>query len=178
MALRVCRDSKNRNMICGETEIQGNQRRSQFFSERTDVMTNETKVFWLRRILVVKAFLTVFIWGLPALVGPVSLLEILKIPIPSDPLFLRLFGGAATAWGVAYWLAHRNPEKNVAIIQAGLVDNALPTLAVVVIGFTTGVSSLFIWISAVLTGMFFLLFLILMPRQGKAGVEASEAGAV
>ena len=131
-------------------------------------MTTDVKILWLRRVLVVKAFLTVFVWGLPALLGPLSLLDILQVPIPADPIYLRLFGGAATAWGVVYWLAHKDPVRNVAIVKAGLVDNALPTVAVVVIGLTSGISSAFIWLSALLTGIFFLSFLILMPREGQA----------
>jgi hypothetical protein len=131
-------------------------------------MTTDVKILWLRRVLVVKAFLTVFVWGLPALLGPLSILDILGLPIPADPIYLRLFGGAATAWGVLYWLARKDPARNVAVLQAGIVDNALPTIAVVVIGLTSGISSVFIWLSALLTGTFFLLFLVLMPREGRA----------
>jgi hypothetical protein len=130
-------------------------------------MTTDVRILWLRRVLVVKTLVTVFVWGLPALLGPLSLLDILKVPIPADPIYLRLFGGAATAWGVAYWLAYKDPVRNVAIVKAGLVDNALPTVVVLLIGLTSGISSAFIWLSAVLTGMFFLSFLILMPREGQ-----------
>jgi hypothetical protein len=130
-------------------------------------MTTDVRILWLRRVLVVKTFVTIFVWGLPALLGSLSLLNILKVPIPTDPIHLRLFGGAATAWGVAYWLAYEDPVRNVAIVKAGLVDNALPTVAVLLIGLTSGISSAFIWLSAVLTGMFFLSFLILMPREGQ-----------
>jgi hypothetical protein len=65
-----------------------------------------------------------------------------------------------------YWLAYRDPVRNVAIIRAGPVDNALPTLAIVLIGLTSGISSAFMWLSAIFTGLFFLLFLSLMPREG------------
>ena len=128
-------------------------------------MTTDVRILWLRRVLLVKTLVTVFVWGLPALLGPLSLLEILRLPVPADPIYLRLFGGAVTAWGVAYWLAYKDPVRNVAIVKAGLIDNALPTVAVVLIGLTSGISSAFIWLSAVLTGLFFLSFLILMPRE-------------
>jgi hypothetical protein len=131
-------------------------------------VTTEVKILWLQRILVVKAFLTVFVWGLPALLGPLPLLDVLKVPIPADPIYLRLFGGAATAWGVAYWLAHKDPVRNVAIVKAGLVDNILPTAGIVIIGFTSGISSVFIWLSAVLTGVFLLFFIVLFPHDGQA----------
>jgi hypothetical protein len=52
----------------------------------------------------------------------------------------------------------------VAIVKAGLIDNALPTLAIVYLTLTAQVSSVFIWISGLLTGLFFLSLLVLMPR--------------
>jgi hypothetical protein len=127
-------------------------------------MVSDLKLVWLRRVLFVKVLVTILIWGLPALLGPLSLLAILNIPIPEDPIYLRLFGGAATAWGVAYWFAYKDPLHNVAIVKAGLIDNALPTLVIIALGITGGVSSVFIWISSFLTGLFFLSFLLLMPR--------------
>lgn len=128
-------------------------------------MATDLRLIWLRRILLVKTLVTILLWGLPALLGPLSLLAILGVPIPEDPIYLRLFGGAATAWGVAYWFAHKDPIRNVAIVKAGLVDNALPTLLIVFLGVTARLSSVFIWISGLLTGLFFLMFLLLMPRE-------------
>jgi hypothetical protein len=128
-------------------------------------MTTDARILWLRRVLAVKTCVTVLVWGLPALLGPLSLLDFLKVPVPADPLYLRLFGGACTAWGVAYLLAYRDPVRNVAIIKAGVVDNALPTIAIVVIGLTGGISSAFIWVSAVFTAAFCVSFLVLMPRE-------------
>lgn len=130
-------------------------------------MSADLKQMWLRRVLLVKTLITIVVWGLPALIGPLPLLALLGVPIPEDPIYLRLFGGAATAWGVAYWFAYREPLRNVAIIKAGLVDNALPTLVIVYLMLTAKVASAFIGISALLTALFFLLFLVLMPREGK-----------
>ena len=101
-------------------------------------MATDLKLLWLRRVLFVKVLITIFVWGLPALLGLLSLLVILGVPIPEDAIYLRLFGGAATAWGVAYWFAYRDPVRNVAIVKAGLIDNALPTLAIVYLGITEG----------------------------------------
>lgn len=128
-------------------------------------MTTDLKLIWLRRVLFVKVLLTLFAWGLPALLGPLSLLAILRVPIPEDPIYLRLFGGACTAFGVAYWFAYRDPVRNVAIVKAGLADNGLITLVILSLGLAGKMSSAFIWLSGFLTGLFFLLFLLLMPRQ-------------
>jgi hypothetical protein len=128
-------------------------------------MSVDVKLTWLRRVLMVKVVITILVWGLPALLGPLSLLSFLGVPVPEDPIYLRLFGGAATAWGVAYWYAYRDPQRNVAMLKAGLVDNALPTLVIVLLGLLGRISSVFLWLSALLTGLFFLAFLLLMPRD-------------
>jgi hypothetical protein len=128
-------------------------------------MSADVKLAWLRRVLMVKVVITILVWGLPALLGPLSLLSFLGVPVPEDPIYLRLFGGAATAWGVAYWYAYRDPQRNVAMLKAGLVDNALPTLVIVLLGLLGRISSVFLWLSALLTALFFLAFLLLMPRD-------------
>ena len=133
-------------------------------------MNTDTRILWLRRVLLVKAVVTVLVWGLPALLGPLSLLQLLQLPVPSEPIYLRLFGGACTAWGVAYWLARKDPARNVVLFKAAVVDNALPTATIVLIGLTGGISSIFLWISALLTGMFCVLFAVLMPREEAAAI--------
>lgn len=139
-------------------------------------MTTDSRTTWLRRVLFVKVFVTILAWGLPALVAPLSTLALLRIPIPEDPLYLRLFGGAATAWGVAYWFAYKDPLRNVAILKAGLVDNALPTLAILFLGITQGISSAFVWLSALLTGLFFFSFWLLMPREEAGSIPQAIGG--
>lgn len=131
-------------------------------------MQTEPRLIWLRRVLLVKTVITLLAWGLPALIGPLALLDLLGVPIPEDPIYLRFFGGAATAWGVAYWFAYKDPLRNIAILKAGLIDNILPTLVILSLGVTAGISSVFIWVSGLLTGSFFLLFLWLMPKEERS----------
>jgi hypothetical protein len=54
-----------------------------------------------------------------------------------------------------------------ASLKAGLIDNALPTLAIFFLGVTGKISSVFLWVSGLLTGLFFLLLFLLMPRDEK-----------
>jgi hypothetical protein len=119
----------------------------------------------LRKVLLVKVIVTFLAWGLPALIGPKAFLMLFDIEMPEDPLFLRLFGAVVIAFGVAYWFAYRDPLKNVAILRAGVVDNGLVTLAIIVLGLTVGISSWFIWVSAVLTAVFCIAFVVLMPKE-------------
>ena len=131
-------------------------------------MSNDRKLHWLKQILAVKAVVTLLAWGLPALLGPMSLLEFLGVPTPDDPLFLRLLGAVITAFAVAYWYAGRDPVRNVAILRAGLVDNALVTLAILAFVVFYDLRSIFLIVSAVLTGFFLVAFLLLMPRAEPA----------
>ena len=130
-------------------------------------MNASQRVQWLQRVLLVKVIVTFLIWGLPTLIGPSAFLALFDIEIPQDPIFLRLFGAVVSAFGVAYWYAYRDPLRNAAIVKVGVVDNGLVTLTIIVLGLTTGVSSWFIWISAVLTALFCVAFLVLMPREAE-----------
>ena len=118
----------------------------------------------LRQILLAKWLVTVFVWGLPALIGPPVLFGILRIPMPDDLTFVRLFGAVVTAVALAYFYAWRDPERNVAILKFGVLDNGLVTLTIVVLALATGSTSWFLLGSAVLTAFFCIAFLVLMPR--------------
>lgn len=138
-------------------------------------MTNSQQLLWLRRVLLVKVILTLGLWGLPALLAPPAFLALFGIEMPADPIFMRLFGAVVTAFGVAYWYAFRDPLRNVAILKAGLVDNGLVTLTIIVVGLTSGLSSWFFAVSAVLTALFFLALLALMPREAQVSESLGQA---
>jgi hypothetical protein len=126
-------------------------------------MDEHVKRNLLKKILLVKVLLTFLAWGLPALLGPAAFLRLFSLSMPADPTYLRLFGAAVTAFGVAYWLAYRDPVRNRAILQAGIADNGLITLTVIVLAITRGLDSWFIAVSAALTGFFCVAFIALMP---------------
>ncbi len=128
-------------------------------------MMNRDKLGLLRKVLFIKALLTVFFWGLPTLLGPPSLLAFFNLQMPDDPLFLRLFGAIVVAVGILYWFGYQDPRRNVAIVKFGIVDNGLATLTVIVLGLTSGISSWVIWFSSVLTALFFVAFIVLIPKD-------------
>ena len=128
-------------------------------------MNSSQRLQWLQRVLLLKVIVTFLAWGLPALLGPPAFLAWFGIEMPQDPLFLRMLGAVATAFGVAYWYAYRDPLRNAAIVKVGVVDNGLATLVIVARGLTVGVSSWFIWISTVLMAFFCISFLVLAPRE-------------
>ena len=89
------------------------------------------------------------------------------MPVPEDPIYLRLFGAVVAAMGVAYWYAYLDPLGNIAILRVGVIDNGLVTLTVIILGLSVGVSSWFVWASGVVTALFCAGFVLLMPRVGE-----------
>lgn len=131
-------------------------------------MSANKKILWLKRILVVKVALAVFYWGLPNLLMPVSLLGLSGVPIPADPIYLRLLGAVICAFGVAYWYAYKDPVRNVAIVKAGVVDNGLTSLVALYFILFRHLTSILMLVSVLLTLSFFILFLLLMPKPEPA----------
>jgi len=131
-------------------------------------MSDNRKLNWLKRILVIKIALIIFAWGLPVLLAPLSFFKLLGVPMPDDPLYMRLFGAVVMAFGVAYWYAFKDPVHNVAILKAAVVDNGLVTLTILVFIVFHDLRSVFMWISALLTFLLFLAFILLMPKTETA----------
>ena len=128
-------------------------------------MNNATdmRMKFLRRVLLLKWIVTLFAWGLPALLGPPALFALLAAPFPDDPTFVRLFGAVVTALALLYWCAWRDPVRNVAILRYGVVDNGLVTLTILALALSGRTLSWFFWLSAALTAFFCIAFLITLP---------------
>jgi hypothetical protein len=127
-------------------------------------MKENTKLSWLRIVLLIKVAACVLLWGLPALLGPSVLFEFLGLAMPKDTAYLRLFGAAVTAIGLLYWYAYRDPVKNVAIIRYAIVDNGLATLTLGVLILTSKGNWMFA-MSAVFTLIVFVAFILLFPGE-------------
>ncbi len=127
-------------------------------------MSADKKLLWLKWILVAKVFFIVFLWGLPLLLLPLSLLQLLGVPVPDAPIYLRLSGALITAFGVAYWIASKDPLHNIAVLKAGIVDNGLVTLVLLVFIIFYGLRSILMLVSVPLAFFFFISFLLLLPK--------------
>jgi predicted tellurium resistance membrane protein TerC len=90
------------------------------------------------------------------------------MPTPEDPIYLRLLGAVITAFGVAYWYAYKDPVHNIAIVKAGVVDNGLVTLVTLFFIVFHDLRNITMLISAVLTFVFFISFILLMPKTESA----------
>ena len=131
-------------------------------------MATNRKLSLLRKILAVKVILTLFVWGLPALLAPMALCQPLGVPTPDNPIYLRLFGAVVIAIGVAYWYAYKDPIRNVAILKAGIVDNGLVTIVIIVLTVFCDLRSVLMWVTGLLTFLFLISFILLMPRTEAA----------
>jgi hypothetical protein len=129
---------------------------------------NDRRLLWLKGILAAKVILCFLFWGLPNLFCPLSLLHRLGVPTPSDPIYLRLLGAIILAFGVAYWYAYQDPINNVAILKAGIVDNGLATLVTLYFILFADLRNIFMVVSAALTFIFFVSFILLMPKREAA----------
>ena len=127
-------------------------------------MSTEQKLKWLKYILAAKFVFCILVWGLPSLLAPITFIQRLGIPTPDDPLFMRLTGAFIITFGIAYWYAYRDPIHNNAIVKVGVVDNGLVTLVILVFIAFYDLRSIFMWVSALLTFIFFLSFILLMPK--------------
>jgi len=134
-------------------------------------MDQPNRLRLLRRVLLIKVFVTLFVWGLPSLVAPPALSAMLGITFPEDPVFLRLFGAIVTAAALLYWYAYRDPLRNVAIIKFGVLDNGLGSITIAVLAMTSGIESWFLWVSFALLSFFCAAFALLMPRQPAPAAE-------
>jgi hypothetical protein len=131
-------------------------------------MPADKKILWLKRILVAKIILILFVWGLPSLLFPLSLLQRFGVPIPDASIYLRLMGAVITAFAVAYWFAYQDPVRNTAILKAGIVDNGLSTLVTLYYIVFQDLRSTMMMVSALLTLFFFISFLLLIPKAEAA----------
>ncbi len=123
------------------------------------------KTTWLKYVLLFKIFVCIAIWGLPALFGPAYLLKIFGVILPTDPIFVRMFGAVITAEALLYYFAYRDPTRNREIITYAVVDNGLGTLALIGVAVTTGITTWFFWFSGALTAFFAVTFYFLRPSD-------------
>jgi len=128
-------------------------------------MNAETKLVWLKRVLILKIVIVALLWGLPSLLAPAPVLQLFGVVMPEDPFFLRIFGATQCGLVFLYWFAYQNPVLNRDIIRYAVIDNALAFVTILVVGLTTGIANPTIWISAVLVLLFALAFWALLPPK-------------
>lgn len=107
------------------------------------------------------------LWFLIFCFGPAKLLASLTVTEPPS-YFLRLYGVFALGWGILFLFALKDIEKNMAIINAGIITGILTCISVVAYGFLFKATGVFHWASAVILLVYSLLLYFLKPEIKKA----------
>ena len=68
-------------------------------------MDETKKITWLKRVLIFKIIIVVFMWALPSWIAPASVLKVFGVDMPPDPFFMRMFGATQVGLAVLFWLA-------------------------------------------------------------------------
>ena len=123
----------------------------------------DIKLARLKQLLLVKVILTLLLWAIPSLLAPPLMLEFFGLPT-ADLTILRIFGAVLIAMSVAYWLASKDPLRNLAVIWMAIVYNGLTMLVIVILGLTTGIGW-YLWFSVVIKLIIFIAFLVLVPKS-------------
>ncbi|MEP0804347.1 MAG: hypothetical protein HRF47_02580 [Chloroflexota bacterium] len=127
-------------------------------------MDENTKLTRLKRVLVFKMLVVLFLWGLPTWIAPESVLNLFGETLPDLPFYMRIFGATQIGLVFLYWLAYRNPLKNRDMIRYAVVDNAVAFLTMMGYAFTVGITNPTVWISAALVLFFAIAFYLLTPK--------------
>jgi hypothetical protein len=128
------------------------------------MMNEETKLTWLKRILLFKIVIVALLFGLPTWLGTPSFLEMLGETIPDPPFYMRIFGATQIGLVFLYWLAYKNPVQNRDMIRYAVVDNGVAFLTLMVYAFTVGIANPTVWLSVALVLFFAVAFYVLTPK--------------
>ncbi len=127
-------------------------------------MNEETKLIWLKRLLIFKMLVLALLWGLPTWLAPEGVLRIFGETLPNPPLYMRIFGAMQIGLEVLYWFAYQNPVKNRDMIRYAVIDNTIAFLTLMGYAATVGITTALGWLSAGLLLFFAIAFYLLMPK--------------
>jgi len=106
------------------------------------------------------------LWFLIFTFAPQSMLTALGF-FETQGFFLRLYGIFPLGWAILFFFALKDIEKNMAIINSGIITGFLVIISVVVFHFVQSATGWFHWVSAAILFVFNLLLLISKPKAAK-----------
>jgi hypothetical protein len=127
-------------------------------------MTEETKLTWLKRVLIFKMLIVLLLFGLPTWIAPEPVLALFGESLPKPPFYMRIFGATQMGLLFLYWLAYQNPVRNRDMIRYAVVDNSVAFVTFIAYALTVGITNPTIWLSAVLVLFFAIAFYVLTPK--------------
>jgi len=117
-------------------------------------------LLWIGVVLMLLWFL-IFCFGSAKFLANLTVAE-------APNYFLRLYGVFPLSWAILLFLARKNVEKNIAIINAGIITGILTCISVVGYGFVIKATGAFHWTSAVVILVYSLLLYFFKPEIKKA----------
>jgi hypothetical protein len=106
------------------------------------------------------------IWFILLCFAPAQTLEALGFP-EIQGYFLRVYGIFPLGWAILYLFALKDVEKNIAILNSGVITGILTAISLVAYHFVTPTTGWFHLASAVVLVVFSLLIYIFKPRAAK-----------
>jgi hypothetical protein len=103
------------------------------------------------------------LWFLTFSLAPESLLASLSL-METQGFFLRLYGIFPLGWAVLFLLALKDPEKNIAIINAAIITAAFVIISIVLYHFTESTTGWFHWLSAVVLLVYNAALFVCKPK--------------
>lgn len=108
-----------------------------------------------------------FFWFLLFSLAPAGILNALVLPDSKHGLFLRLFGVFSLGWIALYLYALKDVEKNIAIINSGIITAAFLIIVFLMYVLPVSVSAgWFIWLNLGALFVYNLLLFIFKPKPG------------
>src|SRR5258706_9108118 len=126
-------------------------------------MDENKKAMWIKRVLVFNMIVAILIWGLPLWIGPKTILTALKITVPSDLFYMRIFGAIQLGFAYLLWLAYENPVMNRDIIRFNVVENAIVLITIVGYQLAFRIKDSLVWFSALFVLFFGAAYYLLTP---------------
>lgn len=128
-------------------------------------MNEETKLAWLKRVLMIKIVVVVLLWGLPTWIAPESILNLLGESLPDPPFYMRIFGATQMGAAILFWFAYKNPVGNRDIIRYAAIETAIAFMTMIFLIVRTPITNPTVWISAALELFFSVSFFVLTPKK-------------
>ncbi len=129
-------------------------------------MNEDTKIIWLKRVLLFKMLVVALLFGLPTWIAPEPVLKLLGESLPTPPFYMRIFGSTQIGLVFLYWLAYKNPLQNRDMVRYAVVDNTVAFITIITYAILVGITNPTVWLSAILVLFFAVSFYILTPRKG------------
>jgi hypothetical protein len=105
------------------------------------------------------------VWFIVFSLAPAAILTSLAL-VETQGFMLRMFGIFPLSWAVLYLFASKDPEKNLAIINSGIITGAFMIIAVLIYYFTVSIAlGWFIWLSTAVLFIYSLLLFISKPKS-------------